>query len=458
MAAISPSTVSGPRSLPAPRILGRVRARLLTALHRWFGIVRLPPLRRAFVFRHADVLQVLGGGGGAVSVREYGRRMEETTGPFLLGRDPGGAYRKEREALGRALRLREEDVADRIRTLALLEADAVVKRAVRESTGDRARLDVVTDLARKVPVRLVETYLGVPDPHDALVGWNEKFAIYIFGHDLPIGRRRRRRSAREAGAAFREHVRGEVDRRRRLSGGPNPDDTVLGRLLEDARHSSLTDEDVTQILVGTVAGGLVAVIGLFCGAVDMLLELPSGHLADLRHAALAPVGSEADERVLGYLREAARFAVYPPFLYRELTGEVVVAPGTERETAVPRGHRVWTAPKLAAFDPYVYPEPDRFDPERPEESYLFFGAGTHRCVAQRMGEIVMHSMARPLFGRAGLRREGPLRKEGAYPRFLPVSFSVSDAASSTVGPGDASSARPGVRSRASCPAEGGRGR
>ena len=80
---------------------------------------------------------------------------------------------------------------------------------------------------------------------------------------------------------------------------------------------------------------------------------------------------------------------------RETTREGIV-----EGYAVPRGALVFISPYLLHRNPRLWPNPERFDPERfaagherrPKGSYLPFGAGPRQCVGVRYAQLQLHLM------------------------------------------------------------------
>jgi cytochrome P450 len=66
---------------------------------------------------------------------------------------------------------------------------------------------------------------------------------------------------------------------------------------------------------------------------------------------------------------------------------------------VRRGDLVIISEGAANRDPSVWPEPDRFDPERPSHGHLAFGHGAHVCIGQSLARTELRTVFPSLFRR-----------------------------------------------------------
>ncbi len=369
--------------------------------------------RVVLVTRFADVVEVLRRN-DAFSVALYDLRMRAVLGPFVLGMEDTPTYRHEISALRRAIR--PEDL-DRIRAVAAKLSSEIVTRAVRR----KASIDVVTDLAEKVPVGFVEEYFGIPEPEGpspVLLRWFQTESFCLFNLDFLTDARLQvaaRRAAKEIG----EHLTARLRARRELvARGPDLPDDVLGRLLamQSDPDTRLEDERIRDTLGGTLSGALVPTSSQFTDVVNRLLDLSTGDFARLQRAC-----REGDDELVGrYVREAARFLPFPPVLYRYCEAATTLAAGTPRARRIPEGAIVVAFIVSAAFDAEAVEDPEEFRVDRPDHEYLLFGAGQHFCLGvsggRSIAQTLMIEMTKPLFGLNGLRRkpgpEGLLVKRG----------------------------------------------
>lgn len=395
--------------------------------------------RVVLVLRTTDVREVLANDAGPnapFSVADYGEHMQETVGRFFLGMDQakGGAYKQEKDLAVRAFLAGTAPGSDPFAQL-IGELTNVAREeaidAIESVQGPyRPEIDVVTDLANRVPLKLVERHFGIHDYGTLLQDCQEiTFYIFNFMAEIPLLQwvLRLRRRAVKAGARLQENIGSQVKNRWNYLKGPTappPGKTVLDRLLQ----SNLNPADETahlelvrRILTGLISGSTVATVAQFTAAVNRLMDLPPNERRTLQYAALAAAVRENPEPLWSYLREAARFGAMPGFLTRRCRLSYTLARGSRRETRVFPGDVIALSPHYAGRDPFAFHDPATFNPGRPESSYTLFGHGLHACIGAFLGKILMVEMAAQLFMLRGLERD-PKRGRLVSYRSIPKHF------------------------------------
>jgi len=375
----------------------RIQRAALALLRRFAPVLRWRDL--AIVTRLDDVRAVLADH-GVFSVRRYGVRMRETAGDFLLGHDDL-QHERERVLAGQALSvpcLVQPQVFNLARTL----ADAVVQSRV--SAGDT--LDVVKELADTIPVQVVETCLGVPNPGGRrLLEWVQDMSWYIFN---PLASEADRERGVRAGKLLREHVDRLILQMKESPPG------AASNALEGLFLSGAGDEVVAATICGLVAGALGPPPRQFVRAVDRLLDL-KGNARERLHLA----ASGRDELTLTrFLQEASRFGPEPSIIYRTCEEDHAI---DGRKIAA--GTLVLCMIGSALMDdrPGPIERPEEFRLGRDPTHQMIFGHGLHACIGQAIGLQLLAGMAQPLFALSGLRRvsghAGRIRygKIGTYP-------------------------------------------
>ena len=179
-------------------------------------------------------------------------------------------------------------------------------------------------------------------------------------------------------AAADAEIYDEIARRRRASGVEERDD-VLSILLQarDEDGRAMTDEELRDELMTLLVAGHETTATSLAWAFELLLRHPE-QLARLQ----AEIeGGDGDEYLDAVIKETLRVRPVVPGVIRKLTAPVELA-GYE----LPAGMRVAPNIYLTHRRPDVYPEPERFRPERfierPAETYSWipFGGGVRRCL------------------------------------------------------------------------------
>jgi cytochrome P450 len=416
--------------------LGRGGRLLLSAAHRLLPSFTLengmfPPYERVlFLFGRRDIEEVLDRD-DVFSAREYDARMKASSGAFFLGMDETSTqYRPERTgsdaAIGKVPGQERSSGEGAYQKADLEKIDEIVIRTARKcvqgardaakgcSTG---RIDVAKELADIVPIALLDEYFGItemagPDGKP-LPGTLRKSAQSVAFHIFNFFATSADYAgpATLAGGAVHEHLAALVRLSRSDGRGR---DTVLGRMAANTAVFK-TEHDVARTLAGVAIGGIVPGIGSFLHAVARLLELDGTLRAQFEQAAR----DDEYEIVLGYMREGARFAPYPPTIYRMCLADHTLGVGTVHERRVEKGTLVVPVIIGAAFDPDFVHLPNEFIPRRDNAEYLLFGHGQHECLGTYIGEYMMTRMACELFKLPGLRRPSTETKGDSTSKVAP---------------------------------------
>jgi cytochrome P450 len=257
-------------------------------------------------------------------------------------------------------------LAPRIREVAaeLLSA-AVMARSGAAGPGE---IEVVSQFAYPLPVRIISELLGVPpEDRSRFAGWSASLV-----HSLqPQFGTRDGSAAAAAGQArleFSGYFRELIAVRR-----AQPARDLLSELIRAEEDGQRLSEDE---LIGTCVLLLVAghetTVSLISNAILALLRHP-GQLDDLR----ADPGLAA-----GAVEETLRYDA--PV---QLTGRVARDGLEVGGLTVPDGGVVLFLLAAAGRDPEVFPDPDRFDIRRGATGHLAFAAGPHFCLGAPLARL-----------------------------------------------------------------------
>jgi cytochrome P450 enzyme len=241
----------------------------------------------------------------------------------------------------------------------------------------RAEMDIVTDLAEHVPVRVIGAVLGIPERFEARFRAFAGAMVELINPWLPPEEAARALALVPEGLALLEELIAE--RRRARS-----DDLLSTLIHHEEDGERLTTEELLSLVGALVIAGAETTTHLISFAVWNLLRHPD-QLALVR--AEPALLRNAIEEVLrfdsfGKLGNP-RYALEPYPL-----GDVTLRPGQMIIALLPAALR----------DPSAFPDPDRFDVRRDITRSTAFGSGPHYCMgaalARLEGEVVIDRLLR----------------------------------------------------------------
>jgi cytochrome P450 family 135 len=218
------------------------------------------------------------------------------------------------------------------------------------------------------------------------------------------GRLRKLRPFRRRMDRVDELIYREIAERRR-AGDVEQRDDVLSMLIA-ARHedgSPMGDEEMRDELLTLLVAGHETTATSLSWAVERLARTPQA-LERLR----AEVGEGREEYLTATIQETLRLRPVISVVLRKLTEPVEIG-GYE----LPAGVSVAPCVYLAHRNPEVYPEPNRFLPERflenPPGTYAWipFGGGVRRCLGAAFAQFEMAVVLRELVKRHEIRPASP---------------------------------------------------
>jgi cytochrome P450 len=199
-------------------------------------------------------------------------------------------------------------------------------------------------------------------------------------------------------------ILGEIAERRAAADLEQRDDILS--LLVAARHedgSPMSDAEIHDELLTLLVAGHETTATALSWAVERLVRHPD-KLARLR----AEVEAGEDAYLTATIQETLRLRPVISIVARKLT-EPIELGGYE----LPAGVSVVPSIHLIHRDPTIYPEPDRFRPERfletPPGTYTWipFGGGVRRCLGAAFAQQEMAIVLRELVARRTIRPSDP---------------------------------------------------
>jgi hypothetical protein len=163
-------------------------------------------------------------------------------------------------------------------------------------------------------------------------------------------------------------------------------------------------------------------------AQEMATEVAQKVIPAGRPGADSAENQEQRRRLWEMIREALRFNAPVPFLLRIATMDLVLAPGTVRETHVTEGTILFLDVCSAMMDEAKWEQPLEFRPKRTwaDADDLIFGTGWHDCFGKSIAQAQIVEMIRALLTLQNFRRApgrlGKLEYGTFFPKQLTVDF------------------------------------
>jgi cytochrome P450 len=236
-----------------------------------------------------------------------------------------------------------------------------------DQAGDR-RLEVVSQLAYPLPVRIISELLGVPaEDHSRFAGWSASLA-HALQPQFVSADASAAAAAQQARLEFASYFRELIAARR-----ARPADDLLSELIraEEDGHR-LSEAELIGTCVLLLVAGHETTVGLISNAILALLRHPD-QLAALR--ADPDLAGSAVEETLRY---------DPPV---QLTGRVARGAMQVGPVSAPDGAVLLLLLAATGRDPDAFAEPDRFDIRRAAGSHLAFAAGPHFCLGAPLARL-----------------------------------------------------------------------
>lgn len=273
------------------------------------------------------------------------------------------------------------------RTVARLEP------RIREITNDlltaaaaAGQMEVVSQLAYPLPVRIISELLGVPvEDHPRFAGWSARLAHSLqpdFGLD-PEAAKAKAEAAAVAGDEFAVYFRELIAIRRAQPAG----DLLSEMIAAEDDGARLTENELIATCILLLVAGHETTVGLISNAI----------LALLRHPDQLTLLREDPSLAAGAVDETLRYDAPVQMTARVARGGMQIGPVTAPDGAV-----VLLLLAAAGRDPEVFDDPDTFDIGRGATSHLAFAAGPHFCLgaplARLEATVALESFARRLHG------------------------------------------------------------
>ena len=232
---------------------------------------------------------------------------------------------------------------------------------------DPHQLELVSQLAYPLPVRIICELLGVPaGDHQRFAGWSARLA-----HSLQpqfIEAEEKATDAVAARAEFTDYFRDLIAEHRARPAG----DLLTELIKAEDEGSRLTEAELLSTAILLLVAGHETTVGLISNAVLALLRHPDQLTALRADPSLAA----------GAVEETLRYD--PPV---QLTARVARGPVPVGDVEAPDGGLILMLLAATGRDPGVFADPDRFDITRDATGHLAFAAGPHFCLGAPLARL-----------------------------------------------------------------------
>ena len=258
---------------------------------------------------------------------------------------------------------------------------------------ESGEVDVVDDFAYPLPVAVICRLLGVPPADEPQFRvWAGQVVGALDAANLEDSEDALK--SRNEGLLALFSYLGDLVKKHRGS----PDGSMLSGLANDGEADAMSDVDL-QVTAGLLLiAGHETTVNLITNGMLTLLRNPDA-LARLRRepAWVVPV-----------VEELLRFE--PPVQY--LPNRAALADITIDGTTISKGSQLTLLLAAANRDSGRFTDPDRFDPDRPDNQHLGFGSGIHYCFGAPLARLEVHLALAALASR---RQPGTGRRPAALP-------------------------------------------
>jgi len=226
--------------------------------------------------------------------------------------------------------------------------------------------DFMSLISRRFPAFVIGELLGIPrDGWERLMRWCDAFMDFFTTVPAPFGLAL---EAQRATIELIEYVRPLVERRK-----SQPAADLISRLLEAGQEGDTvpTEELLAQCALFLVAGHETT-RNLLGNSLHTLLRHPSAVTRLRQRSSFIRSAVEEILRYQGPVQGISRVVALPHKLFDE-----TLEPSRTIIILVASANR----------DPAQFPDPDRFDIERKDNTHLTFGAGAHTCLGSHLARL-----------------------------------------------------------------------
>ena len=249
------------------------------------------------------------------------------------------------------------------------QLQGAIERAVDDlldAVDDKGHMDIIEDLARPLPVRVISTMLDVPEAdRDRIQNLAQDSSLLLDSEYLDEITLER---AAAASGAIRDYFDTLIDKRRDNLG----DDILSGLIAAEDEGQMLSKDEVITMADLLVLAGHETTVNLIGNGTRTMLD----HDGTLERLAREP------DLISSAVEECLRFA---PSV--SLTGRTATEALPVGDKIVAEGEHVLIPMDAVNRDPAKFPDPHRFDIARADNAHLTFAIGPHVCLGASLARL-----------------------------------------------------------------------
>jgi cytochrome P450 len=231
----------------------------------------------------------------------------------------------------------------------------------------RRRTEVVAELARPLPTRLIAMMLGIPKQEQAqFLAWSDAMGAGSFAPLTPSGIALVARTGR-ATVAMRRHLDPIITERRR-----NPGEDLISMMAAVEGDDMLSNNEIFWSASMLIFAGNETTTNLLSGLFLTFAQRPDVFALLREHPELIPAAIE----------EQLRFISPIQGFYRTATRDYTLG-----KTTIPADARVLLLFAAANRDPRRFQDPDNFNLSRDLSDHVAFGGGIHYCLGTYLSRL-----------------------------------------------------------------------
>jgi cytochrome P450 len=272
------------------------------------------------------------------------------------------------------------------RTEMLIEGTSQLTDRLLDKILANGSMEVTGEFARPIAIdTMLRQFLGInPKDHHIFLNYVQTLPLLdsIGLHDP------KPKPYLDAWNAGKEYCREQQELARR-----GECDNLIGLIANMAEGGALSDDEMMAMMMVMLTGGFPTIAGAISASLMNLARTPG----------LAERINETPSLSQNHLEETLRLNPPVSLVMRFAAKDTDVG-----GTLIPQGTPVYVMIAAASSDPTVFPDPYKFDVDRPNaKNHISFGTGLHTCIGNTIARPIVPLVVRKVAERApGMRLAG----------------------------------------------------